>query len=59
MKILYEEFYAGAQETISDIILLIFENENKQRGYDFVNTIMTIYNQYSRDVKSKGSQPKC
>lgn len=50
---LYEEFYAGAQETISDIILLIFENENKQRGYDFVNTIMTIYNQYSRDVKVK------
>ena len=41
---LYDDLYAGAQETISDIIILLFENENKQRGYDFLNTIMSTYN---------------
>ena len=50
---LYDDLYAGAQETISDIIILLFENENKQRGYDFLNTIMSTYNQYSRNVKVK------
>ena len=50
---MYDDLYAGAQETISDIIILLFENENKQRGYDFLNTIMSTYNQYSRNVKVK------
>ena len=50
---LYDDLYAGAQETISDIIILLFENENKQRGYDFLNTIMSTYNRYSRNVKVK------
>lgn len=50
---LYDALYAGAQETISDILLLLFKNENKQRGYDFLNTIMSTYNQYSRNVKVK------
>lgn len=48
---LYEDVYAGAQETVSDIILLSFDNENKQRGCDFLNTLMAGFNQYSRNVK--------
>lgn len=48
---LYEDVYAGAQETVSDIILLSFDNENKQRGCDFLNTLMAVFNQYSRNVK--------
>ncbi|WP_300901581.1 GNVR domain-containing protein [uncultured Bacteroides sp.] len=50
---LYDDLYAGAQETVSDIVLLLFEDENKQRGYDVLNTLMAVYNQYSRDVKVK------
>lgn len=45
--------YAGAQETVSDIILLSFDNESKQRGCDFLNTLMAVFNQYSRNVKVK------
>ncbi|MBS6237343.1 MAG: hypothetical protein KH897_02955 [Bacteroides sp.] len=48
---LYEDVYAGAQETVSDIILLSFDNENKQRGCDFLNALMAVFNQYSRNVK--------
>lgn len=50
---LYEDVYAGAQETVSDIILLSFDNENKQRGCDFLNALMAVFNQYSRNVKVK------
>ncbi|WP_291528216.1 GumC family protein [Bacteroides sp. UBA939] len=50
---LYEDVYAGAQETVSDIILLSFDNEHKQRGCDFLNTLMAAFNQYSRNVKVK------
>lgn len=48
---LYEDVVAKAEETVSDIILLCFDNENKQRGRDFLNELMAIYNQYSRNVK--------
>lgn len=48
---LYEELDAGAQETVSDIVLLVFANENKERGCGFVNTLMSVYNHYSRNVK--------
>ncbi|RGN37273.1 GumC family protein [Bacteroides oleiciplenus] len=48
---LYKNIAAGAEETISDIILLEFDNENKQRGCDFLNELMSVFNQYSRDVK--------
>lgn len=50
---LYDDLYAGAQETVSDIILLSFDNESKQRGCDFLNTLMAVFNQYSRNVKVK------
>ena len=48
---LYKKITAGAEETISDIILLSFDNENKQRGRDFLNELMSVFNQYSRNVK--------
>lgn len=50
---LYKNLAAGAEENISDIILLEFDNENKQRGCDFLNELMAVFNQYSRDVKVK------
>lgn len=50
---LYENVYAGAQETVSDIILLSFDNESKQRGCDLLNALMSVFNQYSRNVKVK------
>lgn len=50
---LYEELYAGPVEALSNIILLNFDNENKRRGCDFLNTLMTVFNQYSRNIKIK------
>jgi uncharacterized protein involved in exopolysaccharide biosynthesis len=50
---LHEKVYAGAQETVSDIILLSFDNESKQRGSDFLNAMISAFNQYSRNVKVK------
>ena len=48
---LYEDITAEAEESISNIILLSFDNENKQRGRDFLNELMSVYNRYSRNVK--------
>lgn len=48
---LYKDITAVAEETISDIILLQLDNENKQLGEDFLNELMYAFNQYSRNVK--------
>lgn len=48
---LYKDITAVAEETISDIILLRLDNENKQLGEDFLNELMYAFNQYSRNVK--------
>lgn len=58
MQKLYEEMvkdelYAASEETISDIIRLVNENENKQRGCDLLNALMQCYNRYSKNVKVK------
>lgn len=48
---LYKDITAVAEETISDIIYLSFDNENKHRGCDFLNELMHVFNQYSRNIK--------
>lgn len=50
---LYEELYVGPVESLSNIILLSYDNENKQRGRDFLNTLMSVFNHYSHNIKVK------
>ena len=50
---LYEAVYVGAQETVSEILLLSYDDESKQRGCSFLNAMINSYNDYSRGVKAK------
>lgn len=53
---LYEDVFAGAEERVSDVILLSFDNENKERGTAFLNEMMTEFNQYSQGVKIREAE---
>lgn len=50
---MYDDLYAGAQETVSDIILLRMDNEHKQRGRDILDAAMRNFNRYARSVKQQ------
>ncbi|MDR0895076.1 MAG: hypothetical protein LBN06_07235 [Prevotellaceae bacterium] len=50
---LLKKLVVKPEVTMSDIILLKIDNESKQRGCDFLNTLINAYNHYSRGVKVK------
>ncbi len=53
---LYEDIYADAEERVSDIILLSFDNENKERGTAFLNEMMAEFNLYFHEVKIRETE---
>lgn len=48
---LHKDVYADTEETVSDIVLLSCEDESKKRGCALLNTMMSVYNQYSMKIK--------